>query len=522
MNCLGDILLKNAAEAPERTAVISGERSLTYRQLNEKSNRLANSLSGYGLGSGDRVAVLLGNSIDWLVTWYACHKLGIGVVLVHVRLLPEELARTIELAGAGVLIYGIEHVEKAAYIEANCPSVKRCIACGYGSHESPEGHVSLETLLETGPDTEAQRELRGDEPSVILFTSGTTGVSKGIVRTQEMMSAYARVLAEGSPAGSGKTEVMLTPAPLYHAAGLCCAVKMAVLAGTLVLINGFDPKKICSQIEKHRATQVALVPPVSYQRLKCSGAVNDHDLSSVRLVHITAGKTTAECLADILGSFPNAEIRTSWGSTEASNVTYAVLSREQFAEKPELMRTVGRVNSVSEIKLVDGNGAEPPDGQPGEAYVRSPLVFHGYIDLPEETERCFEDGWFKTEDIMYRDGDGYYYLMDRKRDIVKTGGENVYAQEVERAILTHPSIEDCAVVGIPDPRFGEAIAAAVVLRPGCTLEPEEFIAFCKKSLPSYKKPRYLAIMNQLPENDIGKVQKNVLCRDAAKLFKKIV
>lgn len=519
----GELLIHNAKYHPDRTAVISGERSLSYKELNDAANRLAAAFARLGIKKGDRLAMLVKSGVDWLVIWQACHKLGVCVVLIHSRLLVGELVRTIRAAEADVLVYSGDYADKAVDITENCPDIRFVIGCVGGCANDlaslPE-HYELESLMSAESAGERQQELEGDCPAVILFTSGTTGLSKGVVRSQQMMYDYARTLAADNFNG-GKSDVLLTSAPLYHAAGLCCVVKMGALAGTVALLNKFIPENICRCIQTHRVTQLALVPPTTYQRLRQSPVVAEYDLSSVELVHLTAGKTTRECYEDICALFPNTAFRSSWGSTETSNVTCAILSRQQLRERPELLRTVGRINSVAEIKLVNEQGETVPDGCDGEAYVRSPLVFSSYLDAPELCREAFSNGWFRTEDIMRRDAEGYYYLMDRKRDMVKTGGENVYVQEVERVIVRHPAVSACAVIGVPDPQLGEAIAAALVLKPGAQIEAGEFVAFVKRFLPSYKKPRYWAILDRLPENDIGKVMKTTLRHQAAELFTKI-
>lgn len=512
-----EYLQRNAAEYPERIAVIQDSRALNYKELNEECCRLANSLHAIGLRRGDRLAVLMRNSVEWLLTFYACQMLGVGVTLVHARLMPDEILRTMELAQANTLVYSPDFADKAAYISENARGLQNYVLFGSGfDGELPAGHYAFDSLIREGSTDEIPTPHDGADPSVILFTSGTTSASKGIIRTWEMMSAYARLLTDDNSLRQG--DVLLTPSPLYHAAGLCCVVKMLVNAGTLVLLGRYDPEKICREIERCSVTQIALVPPASYRRLKESGTAAQYDLSSVRLAHITAGRADKECLVDLFSLFPHARLRLTWGSTEASNVTYALLDRQQLAEHPELLGTIGRINSLAELRLHAEDGSLVEGVGDGEAWVRSPLVFSGYINAPELTAQSFSDGWYKTEDILHRDANGFYYLRDRKRDIIKTGGENVYAQEVERAILAHPSIQECAVVGIPDPRFGEAVAAALVLKTGKSVSPEEFIGFCRSVLPSFKKPKYWAVLDALPKNDVGKVCKTVLKANSAALF----
>ena len=198
-----------------------------------------------------------------------------------------------------------------------------------------------------------------------------------------------------------------------------------------------------------------------------------------------------------------------------------MLSREEFLKNPDLCKTVGRINANCEMKLVDNDGNEVPVGEVGEGLVRSPAVFRGYIKNEELNNRVLDNGWFHTEDLLRRDEDGFYYLVDRKKDMIKTGGENVYAQEVEDVLRNHPAIFDCALIGVEDARFGEAVAAAIVLNPGMELSDEDLIAYCRANLPSYKKPRYVAFVDALPHNVTGKIQKSVLRENADKLFRPI-
>lgn len=510
-------LTRNTTCYPRRTAIVCGDTELSYAELNEKSAVLAASLRRVGIRQGDCVALLLRSSIEWVLFWHACQKLGAALALVHVKLLSEELIRAVELSDVTALVYSDDFAEKAASIAERCPRVKTLIGCGHVKCTGAAHSVLFSELMGSGGPAPSLPDIEVNEtdPCVIMFTSGTSGPPKGIVRTQGMFREYALVMAASNGSGSDP-EVIITPAPLYHASGLSCMVRSLILAGTLILVDGFNCDLIGRQTEQYRATQMLLVPPSSYQRLYATGVQDRYDLSSIRKVLLKAGKCTRECCENIFEMFPNASVCPSWGSTEVSNATYTCISRDDM----EHFGTIGKANCLTEIRLLDEAGNEVPCGAPGEAYIRSPLVFSGYLKEPERTKKTFRGRWFNTEDILCRDENGYYYLLDRKQDLIKTGGENVYAQEVERAISAYPCIQDCAVVGIPDVRFEEAVAAAIVLKQGCSIDPQEFLAFCRSVLPSFKKPRYWAIMDRLPVNDVGKVQKNLL-RATPSLFSEI-
>lgn len=510
MEYIGNTLLRNVAEYPERIAVTFGNLSLTYKELNKRANCAASVLKKLGLGTNDRLGVLMSNSIELIICLYACQKLGVGFTLIHSKHRADEISRILRIADVKRLIYSGAYREKALAAVSLSGGELCC---------SELSDVGISTEGDFAEADELQTELDGTEDSVVLFTSGTTSQSKGILRTQEMMKLYSSLLYDPQLRQEGS--VMLTSAPLYHAAGLCCAIKMLINAGTLVLTDGFQPEEICFRIIHHNVTQLALVPPILYQRLYQSGFPDKYNLSSVNLVHSAAGRMSRECLSDLYKMFPHASLRLSWGSTEASNVTCTILSRDQIDAKPELAKTIGTVNAVSEIMLVDEAGQSIEGSGSGEAFVRSPLVFSGYLKDPALTRDAFSGSWFKTEDILSRDEDGYFYLLDRKRDIIKTGGENVYAQEVEQALLDNPAIAECAVVGIPDAEFEEAIAAAIVLKPNMTLSQEDLTEYCKTVLPSFKKPRFWVIMDELPKNDIGKVRKRLLKENASSLFSRL-
>ena len=502
---------------PDRLAFVFKDKRYTWSELNREVNRLANSFSSIGLKKGDRVAYMFANCAEVILVFLATQKLGATALPINTHFLSGEISRIMDVVDC-----------KAAVYEQRFSDTIHAAATAYGKLEhmivlgEPKSDELNLTQLMDNPDChEAQVDLKADDESVIILTSGTTGTAKAVLRTQSMMREYGLMLAIEND-NSHKPEVALTHCPFFHTACLSILVKMLALCGTFVLVDKVDPEFIFSQIEQYHVTMMLMVPPLLYMRLYESGLWKKCDTSTLREAQFTGGKCSMDYVHKIFTMFPNGKLRPSYGSTEICASCSAVLSREEFERRPELCKTVGRINANCEMKLVDADGNEVPVGEVGEGLVRSPAVFRGYIKNDELNARVLEpDGWFHTEDLLRRDAEGFYYLVDRKKDMIKTGGENVYAQEVEDVLRNHPSIFDCALIGVEDARFGEAVAAAIVLNPGASLTDEELISYCRANLPSYKKPRYVAYVDELPHNVTGKIQKSVLRENADKLFRPI-
>lgn len=510
---VGYFLIRNAQAFPDRTALIFRDRAVTYRELNHTVNRLANHMKKLGITKGERVAYLLPNCLELLYIWYATQKIGATAVPLNTHLLADEITRTLTQAECKTLFYHEKYREKAEIVKRDI-KLEHVICNGAAAGS---GELDLQELCTAGSEEEAQVPMSASDESLLLFTSGTTGVSKGVVRSQQVIRDYALMMALEND-NCHRQEVLLTHCPMFHTAGMSLVMKMAALAGTLVLMDRVDCEEILRQIERYKVTQILMVPPVLYMKFSEVENRKDYDLSSVREAQFSGGKCTMEYAMQIFDLFPGCSIRVSWGSTETCAPTSTVLTKEQLLEKPERIRSIGKQNALVELRLVDDAGRDVGTNEIGEAVVRSPMVFREYLGRRDLTEQAFRGGWFHTEDLLKKDEDGYYYLMDRKRDIIKTGGENVYAQEVEAVLCEHSAVADCAVIAVTDPRFGEAVAAAIVLKPGCRLTCEEVEDYCKSKMPSYKKPRYVAFLDTLPRNSIGKIQKNILRERSVELF----
>jgi acyl-CoA synthetase (AMP-forming)/AMP-acid ligase II len=520
---VGGFLLRNARQLPNRLAVVTEHGQLTWGGLDTAACRVTRGLRRAGVGRGDRVAVLARNCLQSVVLWWATQKVGATYLPLNIRLLPDELAQNLALADC-------RYVAFAEPLRATAQAVARIRGPGTTWIAlSPHGGVvaGLPALTFDDPATDCPNGLDGparhgnddcgeqvlvdsDDESLLLFTSGTSGYRKGVLRTQAMVRDHAMVLGLHNQ-GVGEQEVMLTASPLFHTGGMLALLKMAALGGTVILLNHADPNLVVDYAERYAATQIMLLPPVVYDRLATAPDLDRRDLTRVHTVLVSAGRFPPSTADLLLRVFPRARLRVSWGSTETCSATGMDIDRDDLAADPGLLTAVGWANALVEVRLVGQDGAAVPIGCPGEALVRSPMVCSGYLNGGEQSEGAFApDGWFRTRDVLRQDELRRFYFIDRAADMVKTGGENVYASEIERVLEAHPAVRCAAVVPVPDQEFGEAVAAALVLQPGAVLHTEALMKFCRERLPSYKKPRYLAVLANLPTNAVGKVDKPAL------------
>ena len=514
---VGYFLTRNATMYPDKTAVIYNDEKLTYRQLNIRANRLANNLTELGIKKGDRVAVVMQNSLEIVVLWHATQKIGATFLPVNLRLMANEVAHILNDSRCTALVYTEKFAELVYSVLPSAPGIGLLIY--KGSAEGLRG-LALEPLLFQGDESEPKADILGEDGSVILYTSGTTGLPKGVLHTQQQVKEYSYMMAlETEP--PNKPAVVLVQSPMFHLGGMQHIWRMAALCGTLVMVNKVVPEEIFRNIQRYQVSEFYLLPPILIKRLYDCPDWKNYDRSSVRSVMCTGGKCSRNISDMIFELFPESKIRLSYGSTEMLGPLTTYVTKEMIQARPELATTIGTINNQYEMRLVDENMNDVPDGRPGEALVRSPMIFRGYINLPEKNKTAFDDeGWFHSEDLLRRTPDGYYFIEDRIKDMIKTGGENVFSQEVETVLRDIPGVFACAVVGVPDPEMGEGVAAAIVTYDGKALEPDSFLAECRARMPGYRKPRYWAFMKELPVNSVGKIQKSVL-REHPEWFERI-
>lgn len=500
---VGYLLTMNANRYPDKTALLYNGRRFSYRAINERVNRLAHSLLDLGIRKRDKVGFIFPNCNQIVELLFAIFKIGAVAVPLNHRLVAQEIKYLLDTAECKVFVYSDLYAEKVQEVKHEFRTVKMLICSG----KPVPGEYSFEELCRNENPSEPNISVIGSDVSRIQFTGGTTGRSKGVIRTHESDVFQTISIMTQNKMGANPDEVVMVQCPLHHQGGMSWLFSAIATGAEFVFCDVFNPEDILRQIQDYRVTYLLLLPPVTYLRLYDVPNLKDYDLSSVKYVQMSAGGTSPDIIFKTYDAFPNCEVNYGWGQTESGAGTNIVLTRELVRKHPEMTKSIGRAMPLIELRIVDEEGNDVPVGEVGECIVRGPSVMSGYYNQPDLTAKTIKDGWVYTGDMFRQDAEGYYYIMDRKKDMIKTGGENVFAQEVEGVIRSHSAVQDCAVIGIPDPVFGEAVMAVLKLRQGHTITLEELQEHCKRELSSYKKPRYLACVEQFPVDSAGKIQK---------------
>ncbi|PVG80800.1 AMP-dependent synthetase [Nocardioides gansuensis] len=487
-----------ARSTPGATAVIDGGRTLTYAQLHERSSRLANHLTGTGLRPGDRVAVLLGNRLEFPEVAAGIAKAGLIMVPLNPRLTRSE---------AG---YILEHSRSSAIVlDAALTSLVDDHAANHGlTATSLDGGplgLPYEEALAAADDRDPETAVDELDPFCITYTSGTTGRPKGVLisHRSRVLTIYMSALEWGLGAG----RVSAAVAPMYHGAGFAFGYAPVFTGGTVTMLNRWDAAAFLDLVERDRV-QSAFLIPTHAQGLRSLGpeALTSRDLDSLDTLYFNAAALPWALKQWVMESFPRCGVHELYGSTEAGIVTN--LRPADMRRKPG---SVGHPWHMTEVRVVDDEGRPVPPGVPGELFSRSPFLMNGYLDDPEATAACTtEDGFVTCGDVVVVDEEGYISIVDRKKDLIISGGTNVYPREIEEVVATHDSVVECAVVGEPDETWGECVVAHVVLRPGATLDPVALEKLCRTRLAGYKVPRRWYALDTLPRNAGGKVVKRDL------------
>ena len=500
-------LHRSVQQPPHRIAVRWGNKTRTFGELAERVARFAGALQKLDVQSGDRVAMLSLNSERYLEYQMAVPWAGAVLNPCNIRWSPAEILYSLEDSGSTVLLVDETFKGMVAQFRRESTTLREFIYCGDG--ETPEGLHGYEALVaQTAPVADALR--RGDDLAGIFYTGGTTGFPKGVMLSHNnLCSSGLAVRAEGLARPGG---TYLHAAPMFHLADMGLAFPHWVEGNTHSIIPAFDPAKVLDTIEQHRVTNLCLVPTMIQMMLDHPSMGPQRDLSSLRTVFYGASAVPDALLLRAQKAIPQAEVFQGFGMTELSPVGTILPSSYLSEENRHLgkLGCSGLATFCTEAKIVDGEGNEVPRGTVGEIIVRGPNVMMGYWNKPELTAAALRNGWMHTGDGGRMDQESFVTVVDRLKDMIKTGGENVFSAEVENALAKHPAVMMSAVIAIPDPQWGEAVHAVVVLRPGQTATADDIVAHCKTLIAGYKSPRSVEFLDALPMTGAGKILKTKL------------
>lgn len=515
---VGYISYKRALLTPDKTAVIFEDKPYTYRQLNEGVNRCAHMMQKKGMKKGDRLCALLLNCMEFLETYFACAKLGIIFVPLNWRLVGPELEYQLNDCGARMLLFhdsflgSIDLIrsklkveeDKFVYLKSGSPEIP-----GFELPGCPEWAEDYQELVAEMPEVEPTPPdpVEMEDPLAIVYTSGVTGNPKGAMLSHGQTffkNFQVSIYIDARP-----EDMLVAQMPLFHSGGLFIVATPALNAGmTMIMRRGFDPNEFASDIERYKGTIIFALTTM-WRMILETGKLDEIDSSSVRVV-VGGGERTPPSLFDDLAK-RGLYMQQGFGQTE--NSAMMLMPREDIKRK---MGSIGKPGYFTDIWIADSNGKRLPPGEIGEIMAKGPTVMSGYWNLPEATAKTIVNGHLYTGDLGYMDEEGYFYIVDRAKDMYRSGGENVYPAEVEKILAGHPKISNVSIIGVPDDKWGETGMAFVVPAKDETITEEEILDYLKDKVAKYKYPRHFQFMEELPLTATMKVKKSELKEKYAK------
>jgi len=506
---VGELLTKSARTFPGNLAIAHGSKRLTYAQFNSRVNRLANALYKLGIKQGDNIAVLQYNYPETLESIFACFKAGCGAVPINFRLHPKEFAFIIDHSEARAVILSPEFNEAIIDIRDRIVQARHLITLSGAEGEL----LDYENLISKEPDQFEDAHVQPDDLAWLFYTSGTTGMPKGAMLTHRNLIAMTMNFYADICPGFGPSDVILHAAPLSHGSGLYALPNIAKAAANIILESkSFDAELVFKSIQEYRVTNM-FGAPTMVKMMVDSPALERFDHSSLKALNYGGAPMLVEDTKEAIAKLGPCLVQL-FGQAESPMTITGLPHQDHVLEgTPEQMKrlaSAGFPRTDVEVKIIDASDNELPPGEMGEIVTRSDLVMKGYWRNPEATTDTLRNGWLHTGDVGYMDKSGYLFIMDRSKDMIISGGENVYPREIEEVLVRHQAVREVAVIGVPDPKWGEAIKAVVSLSPGQSATEEELISFCKDNIASYKKPKSVDFVDELPKNNYGKVLKREL------------
>jgi acyl-CoA synthetase (AMP-forming)/AMP-acid ligase II len=503
----GDIAAVNAYRYPDKVGALDLTRSLTFRDWNQRSCRLANALIGLGLKKGDRIAILAYNCLEWMEIYAAVAKAGLIFVPINFRLVGSEIQYIVENSEARAVIVQDDLLDRLEPVRA-----ARLIAEDKYVHfggRTPAGHRSYEDLIAAASPSEPSIDSGPDNPYALLYTSGTTGKPKGVIRDSGSLVLQAYLLQ--ADWGFGRNDSGLLVMPMCHANSLYFAHVFAACGAACCVYDrkSIEPDHLLTTLAGAKVTFTSLVPTHYIMMLGLPESVKRKlNVESLAKLLISSAPARRDTKLALLDYFRNSQLYEAYGSTEAGWVT--VLRPEEQLTK---LGSIGReCLGAGRVRLLDPDGAEVVDGEVGEIYSRTPYAFRGYWRSPEKTAAAFRGAYCTVGDLARRDPDGYFYLADRKSNMIISGGENVYPSEVEQVLGAHPQVKDVAAIGVPHQKWGEAVHAVIVLHQDQVASESDILVWCKDKMAGYKRPKSISFIaeDEMPRTATGKVLHRVL------------
>jgi len=497
-----------------KEGVVCGQQRFTYRQFNERCDRLSNALLRLGIGKGDRVAYLSFNCHRLLEAYFGVPQIGAILLPMNIRLSPEELAYILNDAEPGMLFFDPEFRPLVEALRPQVQSVERYIPLRDAKPAWAYPKFYDELLAEAEPLEIDYRGIEENSVAELFYTSGTTAYPKGVMLTHRNL--YLHAFYTAAALNGNDSEVHLYTVPLFHVNSWGAPHIMTLAGGRHVMIKRFDPATVMELIERERVTRLQVVATMIIAMLNHPD-FSKFDLSSVKEIMMGGAPTSTALVREIERRLPGCRAIGGYGLTETSPViTLARRKAHRAGDSEEVhvrrQATAGYAFAGSEIRVVtpDGRDVKPDEREVGEVVVRGDVVMEGYWRQPESTANVIHDGWFHTGDLATLDEEGYILIVDRGKDMILSGGENIASAEIERVIYAHPSVMECAVIAVPDDTWGEVPKAMITLKPGLQAAEAEIIALCRQHLAGFKVPKTVEILDNLPKGGTGKILKRVL------------
>lgn len=486
-----DLLFSNQEDGP-----------WTYQDFDNATNQIANGIKAFGLGRNDRIGVILPNGIEYALADFGVYKSGAALVPSNMMVSEGNIAHILKDASVKMVFVHNTLVEKIAAMKSGLPELKHIVSVG---GPAGDGWSSWDDFKDANPSTMLTMEAREDDDALIVYTGGTTGAPKGVLHSQKGL--FFDIIAHITVMPLTHKDKILLMTPMSHATGWLLFAG-CVKGTSFVFEMIVDPVRILQIIESEKVTCTMMVPTIIYIFLDILKQ-SDIDISSLKILGYGAAPISSARLTEAIDTFGPIFFQ-KYGLVECPNMitTLTVEDHIKALGKPEILGSCGKPDHMVALKIMDDEGRELPTGEVGEIVVKAPYIMSGYLNLPDATSETIKDGWLHTGDMGKVDEDGYVYIVDRKKDIVITGGMNVFPGEVEAVLINHPKVADVSVIGVPDDYWGEAVTACVVAEDGA--EADELIMYCKGKVSKYAVPKKVVFMDQLPKTIIGKIDKKAL------------